>query len=57
MLWNSIHDKQEHVHVSLIRPFIYDANYVDPKDVARRDILSSFVVESIFDHTPKSTRM
>jgi len=55
-LWNSIHDKQEHVHVSLIRPFIYDANYVDPKDVARRDVLSSFVVESILDHTPKSTR-
>jgi hypothetical protein len=55
-LWNCIHDKQEHVHVSLIRPFIYDANYVDPKDIARRDVLSSFVVESILDHTPKSTR-
>ena len=55
-LMNLVFNKPEHVHVSLIHPFVYDANYVDPKDIARRDVLSSFVVESIIDHSPQSTR-
>ena len=55
-LMNLVFNKPEHVHVSLIRPFVYDSNFVDPKDVARRDVISSFEVESIIDHTPKSKR-
>ena len=55
-LMNLVFNKTEHVHVSLIHPFVYDSNYVDPKDIARRDVISSFEVESIVDHTPKSKR-
>ena len=56
-LMNLVSNKPEHIHVSLIRPFIYDANFVDPKDVARRDVLSTFVVASIVEHTPLNERM
>ena len=55
-LMNLVFNKTEHVHISLIHPFVYDSNYVDPKDIARRDVISSFEVESIVDHTPKSKR-
>jgi transposase InsO family protein len=55
-LMNLVFNKEEHVHVSLIRQFVYDSNFVDPKDIARRDVISSFEVESIVDHTPKAAR-
>ena len=56
-LLNITLNKDEEVHVSLIRPFVFDPLYTDPGDVARRDILSTFQVESVTDHTPKNEKL
>ena len=49
-LENLINHKPEQVHVTDLRPFIYDPNVVDPATVARRDIISETPVERILDH-------
>ena len=56
-LLNLTLNKDEDVHVSLIHPFIFDPLYTDPADVARRDMLSTFQVDSILDHTPKDEKL
>jgi len=49
-LENLVSHKSEQVHVTDIRPFHYDSNLVDPKEVARKDIISEHVVERILEH-------
>jgi len=49
-LENLVSHKSEQVHPTDIRPFHYDSNRVDPKEVARKDIISEHVVERILEH-------
>ena len=49
-LYNSVYRKNEDIHISLLRPFLYDANYIDPKEVAMKDAISTFTVERIIEH-------
>ena len=56
-LLNITLNKDEEVHVSLIRPFIFDPLYTDPGDIARRDYMSTFQVASVTDHTPKNEKL
>jgi len=48
---NLISHKSEQVHVTDMRPFIYDSNIVDPATIARRDIISETLIERILDHS------
>ena len=34
---NSVTRKDETIHISLLRPFLFDANFIDPTDVAMKD--------------------
>jgi hypothetical protein len=49
-IYNSITRKAEEIHLDNCYPFTYDPQYVDPEDVARRDEISAFAVESITQH-------
>jgi hypothetical protein len=49
-LENLITRKFELIHVTDIHPFNYDENHEQPKNVARRDITSSFEVREILEH-------
>jgi transposase InsO family protein len=48
-LQNLVTMKHEHVHVSLLKKFEYDARFTDPVEVARHDT-SEFLVERIISH-------
>jgi transposase InsO family protein len=48
-LYDLITNKEKEYHVSDMKQFLYDPNYVDPVDVARRDHME-FFVESIVSH-------
>ena len=48
--------KEERVHVTNMRIFLFDAQTVDPQEVATRDDVSSFVVESIVAHVGHPSR-
>ena len=43
------------VHISRLKPFIYDKERTDPKEVAMHD-QEEFVIESILDHRGDRTR-
>ena len=47
---NHIESTEETVHIDLLHPFLHDANFIDPMDVARHDAISTFTVESILAH-------
>jgi hypothetical protein len=55
-LLNLVTRKDETIHVTDLRPFHYDPNHVDPVDVARKDITSTFVVERIIEHVGDEKR-
>jgi hypothetical protein len=48
---NSVTGKDEEIHVTFLRPFLFDSNFIDPKDVAMKDAISTFVVEKILEHS------
>jgi hypothetical protein len=48
---NSVKRKEEDIHVKLLRPFLYDTNFIDPRDVAMKDAISTFTVECILEHS------
>jgi hypothetical protein len=48
-LQNLVTMKHEHVHVTLLKKFEYDARFTDPVEVARHDT-SEFLVERILSH-------
>jgi hypothetical protein len=50
-LWDSNTSKEIDTHIMLLHPFNFEPQYVDPVDIARRDVLSAFVVESISAHS------
>ena len=50
-LWDSNTNKELDAHITLLHPFHFQAQYVDPVDIARRDVLSAFTVESISAHS------
>ena len=50
-LWDSNTSKEIDTHIMLLHPFNFEPQYVDPTDIARRDVLSAFVVESISAHS------
>jgi len=56
-LMNTVTRKNEEIHISLLRPFLYDANYIDPKEVAMKDAISTFTVESILEHSGNRSRV
>jgi len=56
ILLNLVTRKDETIHVTDLRPFNYDPNHVDPVDVARKDITSTFVVERIIEHVGDEKR-
>ena len=47
---NSVTRKDETIHILLLRPFLFDANFIDPTDVVMKDDISTFVVEKILGH-------
>ena len=47
---NSVTRKDETIDISLLRPFLFDANFIDPTDVAMKDAISTFVVDKISGH-------
>ena len=48
---NSVKRKEEDIHVTDLRPFLYDSNFIDPRDVAMKDAISTFTVERILEHS------
>ena len=48
--YNHIEKKEEQIHISLLHPFLYDANFIDPTDIAIHDAISTFTVERILEH-------
>jgi hypothetical protein len=50
-LWDSNTNKEIDTHITLLHPYHFEPQYVDPTDIARRDVLSAFVVESISAHS------
>ena len=56
-LLNLVTNKDQKAHIKWLRPFLHD-HRTQPRDVARRDLLSSFEVESIQEHkgTPARRR-
>jgi hypothetical protein len=48
--YNHVERKEEEVHASKVHPFLFDANFIDPSDIARKDIVSTFTVEQILQH-------
>ena len=44
-------NKDIDTHITLLHPFHFEPQYVDPVDIARCDVLSAFVVESISAHS------
>jgi hypothetical protein len=44
-------NKDIDAHITLLHPFHFQPQYVDPVDIARRDVLSAFTVESISAHS------
>ena len=51
IMWDSNTRKELSAHISTLHPFHYQAEYIDPTDVARRDVLTSFLVERVLQHT------
>ena len=49
-------DNLEDYHVTLLRPFYYHPESVDPKDVARRDV-DEYYVERIIEHRGDVNRL
>ena len=49
--------KDEEIHVTFLRPFLFDSNFIDPKDVAMKDAISTFVVEKILEHDGDRKRL
>jgi len=54
-MYDSNTRKEIEANISILHPFHFQADYVDPTDVARRDVLTSFIVESVLDKTRRST--
>jgi hypothetical protein len=48
-------DRVQHVHVSKLRPFVYDPNRTDPRLVANKE-RESFDIEKIMSHTGHKQR-
>ena len=44
-------NKDIDTHITLLHPFHFQPQFVDPVDIARRDVLSAFTVESISAHS------
>jgi hypothetical protein len=53
-LWDSNTNKEIDTHIMLLHPYNFEPRYIDPIDIARRDVLSAFVVESISAHSGDS---
>ena len=49
-LENLISHKSELVHVTDIRPFHYDPNFIDPAKVAYKDLIGETPIERILEH-------
>ena len=54
--YNHIDKKEESVHISLLHSFVFDANYVDPTDIAMKDNISTHIVEKIVAHSGTKNR-
>ena len=50
VLENLITHKEERVHVTDIRPFNYNPDLIDPASVARKDVISTTVIDRILEH-------
>ena len=50
-LQNCLTETIEEIHLKKIHPFFYDATYTSPREVAMRDVLTLFDVESILEHS------
>ena len=56
VMYDSNSRKEIEAHISTLHPFHYQSEYIDPTDVARRDVLTSFVVECVLEHTGDKTK-
>ena len=50
-LYDSNKRKEFHQHIATLHPFIYEPQFVDPADVARRNVITTFVIDSILAHS------
>ena len=55
--WNSVTKIEETVHASEVHPFLFDANFIDPSDIALKDAISTFNVERILEHVGDKRRV
>jgi hypothetical protein len=55
-MWDTNTRKELDANIMLLHPFIYQPEYVDPVDVARKDVLTSFLVESVIQHSGDKKR-
>ena len=54
---NTVTRTDEEIHVTFLRPFLFDSNFIDPRDVAMKDAISTFVVDSIVEHEGDRKRL
>ena len=55
-LYDSNTRKDIDEHIAKLHPFIYDSRFVDPVDVARRDVLTSMLVTAVIAHSGNKAR-
>jgi len=56
-LRNTVSRRDEEIHGSLLRPFLFDSNFIDPRDVAMKDAISTFIVDSIIEYEGDRKRL
>ena len=54
---NTVTRTDEEIHVTFLRPFLFDSNFIDPRDVAMKDAISTFVVDSLVEHEGDRKRL
>jgi hypothetical protein len=55
VLLNLVNNKEEHIHISRLSPFIYDLEIIDPRLIANKDY-QEFDVECILNHSGSGTK-
>ena len=48
-LYDSNRRKEEQVHIATLHPFNYESSFVDPLDIAQRDVISAFLVNEVLE--------
>jgi len=46
-VYDSNKRKDKTVHIATLHPFLYESNYIDPEEVAQRDVISLAIIDKV----------